>query len=114
VEPKENVGKFWGPRKNDIKCYNCGETGHICRERWKYRNPKWFNQVGSAGAEDRPPDENNPSIGSVNALGSGNGTKTECIKLRTDARSGHELMLLVNTDADVSLLKPDNLDKDKI
>ena len=33
--------------------------------------------------------------------------------MRTDATSGRELTLLVDTGPDVSLLKPDNLDKDK-
>jgi hypothetical protein len=57
VEPKVNVGKFLGSRKNDIKCYNCGERARIARECRKTRNPKRLNQVGSSGAEDRPPDK---------------------------------------------------------
>jgi hypothetical protein len=68
--------------------------------------------VGSAVAEEKPPDKSNPSIGLVKSVGSGNGTKAECVELRTDVSGGRELELLVDTGADVSLLKTDNLDKD--
>jgi hypothetical protein len=55
-------------------------------------------------------DKSNPSIGSVNAVGSGN-VNEECVKLRTDGNSEREWTLLVDTGTDVSLLKPDNLDR---
>jgi hypothetical protein len=49
----------------------------------------------------------------VNSIGGGNRTHFECVRLQTDASNGCELSLLVDTGADVSLLKPDNLDKSK-
>jgi hypothetical protein len=44
-------------------------------------------------------------------MGSDNKATTECIKLRMDISNGRELALLVDTGADISLIKPDNLDK---
>lgn len=48
---------------------------------------------------------------SVNSIGNGNRANTECVGLQKGARNTRELSLLVDTGADVSLLKPDNLDK---
>jgi hypothetical protein len=82
------------------------------RECKKPRKRKRFNRVGNAGA-DGPPNKSNPSIGSLNFIGSGNRMNTECVRLRTDASNERELSLLLDTGADVSLFKPDNLDKSK-
>jgi hypothetical protein len=111
AEPRESVGKSRGACKSDIKSYNCGEAGHIAREFRKPRNRKISTQVNGTGAEDRPPDRSKPSIGSVHVIGSGNRTAAECIRVHTDISNGRELSLLVDTGEDVSLLKPDNLDK---
>jgi len=62
---------------------------------------------------DRPLENENPQIGSVNTLGSGSGTTTQCVRMRADIGSGKELLLLVDTGADISILKPDKLDKTK-
>jgi hypothetical protein len=110
-ELRESVGKSRGVCKSNIKCYNCREVGHIARERGKPRNPKRSTQENSTGTEDRPPNRSKPSIGSVHVIGSGNRTVTECIGLQMDISNGRELSLLVDMGADVSLLKPDNLDK---
>jgi hypothetical protein len=67
--------------------------------------------VNSTRTEDRSPDRSTPSIGSVNAIGRGNRANTECFRLQTDVSNGRELSLLVDTGADISLLKPNNLDK---
>jgi hypothetical protein len=119
TEMREGVRKPSETRKNDIKCYNFGETGHIARECRKPRNFKKSIQAKSAGAGDGPPERRAPSIGrrrrqrqrSVNYIGGGNRPKIECVRLQTDVSNGRELALLVDTGADISLLKPDNLDK---
>jgi hypothetical protein len=69
--------------------------------------------VNGTGSEDQAPDRNKPSIESVHIIGSGNRAATECISLLTDISNGRELSLLVDTGADVSLLKPDNLDNSR-
>lgn len=43
----------------------------------------------------------------------GNSTHAECVRVKTDVSNGRELLLLVGTGADVSLLKPNNLDKNR-
>ena len=47
----------------------------------------------------------------MNAIGNGKKTNTECIRLQTDVSNERELLLLVDTGADITLLKPNNLDK---
>jgi hypothetical protein len=113
AEPGESVSKSRVYRKNDVKCYNCGEVGHIARECRNPRNPRKFNQVGSTKTEDRSSDRSNLSIGPVNTIGNGTRTNTECVRLQTDVSNGRELLLLVDTGADISLLKPTNLDKER-
>ena len=47
----------------------------------------------------------------MDVIGGDNKAATECIKLQMDISNGHELSPLVDTGADISLIKPDNLDK---
>ena len=49
----------------------------------------------------------------MHVIGSANKAATECIKLQMDISNGRELLLLVDTGADISLIKPDHLDKTK-
>jgi len=85
----------------------------MARDCRKPGHPKRNKQLSEMGAEGRPPDRVNPSIGSVNSIGSKNGMATECVSLRSDISNGKMLLLLVDTGTDISLLKPDNLDKTK-
>jgi hypothetical protein len=83
---------------------------HECR---KPRTAKVFNQPSGTGTESRSPDRSKPSIGAVHVIGSDHKGATECIRLHMDISNGCELALLVDTGADISLIKPDNLDKTK-
>ena len=83
----------------------------MVRECRKIRSFERSNQVNSAGAEDRPPDRDKPSIGSVHAIGIGVRATTECVRFQMDMSNGRESWLLVDTGADISLIKTGNLDK---
>jgi hypothetical protein len=61
--------------------------------------------------EGRPSDRANPNIGSVNTIGRKNVMTTEYVSMQSDVSNGNTLLLLVDTGADISLLKPDNLGK---
>ena len=85
----------------------------MARDCKKPRRTKRNTQLSETGVEGRPPDRVNPSIGSVNTIGSKNGTAKECASMRSDNSNGKMLLLLIDTGADISLLKPDNLDNTK-
>ena len=77
------------------------------------RHTKRNKQLSEKGVEGRPSDRVNPSIWSVNTIGSKNGTATEYVNMRSDISNGKMSLLVVDTGADKNLLKPDNLDKTK-
>jgi Zinc knuckle./Retroviral aspartyl protease. len=110
-EARGSTTTFHGSRKGDIMCYNCGEVGHMAKEYRKPRHAKRNTPLDERGVEGRPPDTVNPGTGSANTIGSKNGTTTECVRMQSDISNGNKLPLLVDTGADVSLLKPDNFEK---
>jgi len=112
-EARWSSTKFQGSRKGDIRCHNCGEVGHMARDCKNPRHTKRNMQLPETGVEGRPPDRVNLRIGSVNTIGSKNGAAKKCVSMRSDINNGKMLLLLVDTGADISFLKPDNLDKTK-
>jgi len=76
--------KIQGSLKGDIRCYNCGEVSHMARDCKKPRHTKRNKQLPETRVEGRPPDRVNPSIGSVNTIGSKNGTAAEYVSMRSD------------------------------
>jgi hypothetical protein len=83
----------------------------MARQCNKPRQARRNTPITEAKFEGRPPDREKPRIGSVNTLGCGNGVNTQYVRLRADISNGEELLLLVDTGADISILKPDKLDK---
>jgi len=113
AETQGRMQKFQGTKKGEFRCYNCSEAGHMARQCKNHRKVGRRALMAEAGSGGRPPENEHPQIGSVNTLGSGSGTTTQCVRMRTDISSGKELMLLVDTGADITILKPDKLDKTK-
>jgi len=83
----------------------------MARDCKKPRHTKRNTSLAEIGMEGRPPDRVNPSIGSVNTVGCKNVITTEYVSMQSDVSNGNTLFLLVDTGAEVSLLKPDNLGK---
>jgi hypothetical protein len=81
----------------------------MSRECQKPRNPRRDTLIAEAGREFRPPERDRPSIGSVHAVGSGRSMGTECVKLRLNISEGRELLSLVNSGADISLVRTETL-----
>jgi hypothetical protein len=110
-EARGSPTKIQGTRKGGIRCYSCGEVDHMARDCKNPRHTKGNMKLCETGGEGRPPDRVNPSIASVNTIGSKNETANECVGMRSDISNGKMLILLVDTGVDISILKPDNLDK---
>ena len=85
----------------------------MARDCKKSRHTKRNMLLAEIGVQGRPTDKVNPSIGSVNAVDSKNGTATDCISMQSDISNGGKLLFLVDTGSDISLLKPYKLDKTK-
>jgi hypothetical protein len=77
----------------------------------KPRHTKMNTALAERGMKGKPPDRINPSIWSVNTIGRKNAMTTECVSMQSDVSNGNTLLLLVDTGADISLLKSYNLDK---
>jgi hypothetical protein len=54
----------------------------------KPRHTKRNTPLAETGVEGRPLDRVNPCIGSVNTIGSKNGTTTECVCMQSDISNG--------------------------
>lgn len=109
-EARRSTTKFQGLRKGDIRHYNCGEVGHVARDSKKPGHAKKNTLLSGTGVQGRTPDRVNPSNGSMNTKGRKNGTTIEYVSVQSDVSNGNTLLLLVDTGADISLLKPGNLD----
>jgi hypothetical protein len=82
----------------------------MARDCKKPGQPRRYGPLTDSGSEGGPPDRINHHIGSVKTISCRRGTATECVSIRSDISNGSEMLLLVDTGADISLLKPAKLD----
>jgi len=101
-ETSAKKGKWSSGAISQVACYRCGERGHILRNCWKPPRKKESDEDRRmSGNEVRRPESNRLlySVGCVNW------EHCDYITLELDVSQGHKLYFLVDSGADISLVK---------
>ena len=99
------------PQQKEVTCFNCGEKGHIsrnCKRPRRQQNREGNNGDCNSGNGDRSSVRDRPTVSSVR-VGTVREDRYEYLELNVDISETGKLRLLVDTGADISLLRSTKL-----
>ena len=98
---------FGGGTLSHLTCFRCGEKGHLARN---CKKPPHRRETSDSrrtpGNESRRTESSRPTVASVGCL---NGEKCDYARLKLDIGKGDKLYFLVDSGADISLVKSQKL-----